>query len=83
MKEKPLEIKKIEKELMDYFTPRLPELEPNEIGRKILILIEYYKTIEKTAEALGVVEDWLGYYVGHLSLNPPFKSKKKMNYNGN
>lgn len=46
-------------------------VEPNDTGNAILKLIEHYGSLGKVATELGIEEDWLGYYVQHLSLNPP------------
>jgi ParB/RepB/Spo0J family partition protein len=46
-------------------------VDTNDTGTAIVKLVEYYGSINKVSQELGVAEDWLNYYLSHLSLNEP------------
>jgi len=59
-----------EEEKLRWELERAP-LEVNDVGKGITKLMEKYGSVNKVAQELGVSEDWLNYYVQHLSLNEP------------
>lgn len=50
--------------------------EANDIGQAIQKLIQYYGSVNKVSQELGIAEDWLNYYIQHLNLNDPAKAQE-------
>lgn len=48
--------------------------EANDIGKAIEKMVAYYSSVNKVSQQLGIAEDWLNYYIQHLSLNDPAKA---------
>jgi ParB/RepB/Spo0J family partition protein len=76
IKELPCVVKEIEKPLEVTKESLVDELErvaveANDTGKAILKLVEKFGSVNKVAQELGVSEDWLNYYIQHLSLNEP------------
>jgi len=82
---KKMKIKEIMKTMTDeeklmYELERPSAMNVDDVGKSITKLIEKYGSTKKMSEQLGIAEDWLNYYVQHLSLNKPapaIEEKKK------
>jgi len=69
VKEKDIAKDSIEESLVDEL--ERVAVDTNDTGKAIIKLVEYYGSINKVSQELGVAEDWLNYYIQHLSLNEP------------
>lgn len=79
IKELPCVVKEVEEPLEITKESLVDELErvaveANDTGKAVLKLIEKFGSVNKVAQELGVSEDWLNYYIQHLSLNEPAKT---------